>query len=74
MKDANGIALKVGDRVAILPHHYLFLAGAHYGTVSKIGRTKCHVTAHVNDVTYPVNPAALSVVLMAPWLGVEVTA
>lgn len=46
----------VGDRVAISPSSWLYLAGAHFGTVAKIGRTKLHVTATINGVTYAIPP------------------
>lgn len=43
----------IGDRVAIMAASWLHKAGAHDGTVVKIGRTKVHVKASVNGIVYP---------------------
>jgi hypothetical protein len=45
-----------GDRVRVLSHHWLFKAGAESGTVERVGRTKVHVRADVNGVTYSISP------------------
>jgi hypothetical protein len=45
-----------GDRVRVLPHHWLFMAGAESGTIEKVGRTKVHVRADINGVSYSVSP------------------
>lgn len=51
----------IGDRVAVSPTHWLHRAGAPTGVVAKVGRTKVHVRADVNDVVYAVTPRALEV-------------
>lgn len=70
MNDADGIDIKSGDRVAILPHTDLFMQGYRYGQVTKIGRTYLHVTAERLSARRTVRllPSHVSVVLMAPWL------
>lgn len=52
----------VGDRVRILPHMWLYAAGAHFGEVVKVGRTKLHVRATVNQIVYQISPSGAEVI------------
>lgn len=62
--DAALAAFQVGDRVRILPHMWLYAAGAHFGEVVKVGRTKLHVRATINGVVYRI-PASGAEVIQA---------
>lgn len=52
---------QVGQRVSISPSHWLFLAGAHFGEVVKVGTKKVHVRATINQVVYTVLPRSLTI-------------